>query len=641
MHDIISLIEILSIFIIVAVAGSRLARYFPKVKLPLITGLLITGVICGPYVLKIVPREAYESLSFLREITIAFIAFAAGSELYLNEMRGRLKSIRWMTLGQLVFTFVFGSILVFLLSDFVPYMKEQPVLYSIAISLLTGTIFVTRSPASAIAVINELRAKGPFTQTLLGVTVVKDFLVIILFGIVLSIAESIFKNTSFNFVSITFILIELILSFLTGYFLYLLLRFLLSLKIEKYYKTFFILVLGFLTYQLSHLVRDNSIELTGHRLHLEPLLICLVSSFYLTNFSKFRSEFLQIIEDISDVIYVVFFIYVGISLDLEIFYSIWPIAFIFFGIRCVSIIFGSLFGTWKANDPGKYYPVSWMPYISQGPVALGLTAVIANQFPDWGPQLLTIIIGTTVINHLLGDPLLKFSIRYVGEDRSRAHLQKDGKARRALIFGYENQAVALANQLKANGWKPEIITTDSEYKNNRIDNIELVYFDSLTYKNLETIKAGKADSFVALLTDEENLEICELAYQKYGTKDLIVRLNDRANFNKFHNLGALIVEPSTAIVSLLDHFVRSPQATSLLLGMQKDQDTRDIELLNPNLHGIYLRDLRLPPDLIVLSVKRGGQMIISHGYTRLRLGDVITLVGTISSLENVSLRFAK
>jgi len=101
----------------------------------------------------------------------------------------------------------------------------------------------------------------------------------------------------------------------------------------------------------------------------------------------------------------------------------------------------------------------------------------------------------------------------------------------------------------------------------------------------------------------------------------------------------LIVDPSTAIVSLLDHFVRSPQATSLLLGMEENQDTLMLEVRNPNLHKMALRNLHLPHDIIVLSVTRRGQMIISHGYTRLRKKDIVTLVGSTESLENVRLRF--
>ncbi len=36
--------------------------------------------------------------------------------------------------------------------------------------------------------------------------------------------------------------------------------------------------------------------------------------------------------------------------------------------------------------------------------------------------------------------------------------------------------------------------------------------------------------------------------------------------------------------------------------------------------------------------RRKNQVILSHGYTRLRLGDVVTLVGSLESLENTRLR---
>jgi len=89
----------------------------------------------------------------------------------------------------------------------------------------------------------------------------------------------------------------------------------------------------------------------------------------------------------------------------------------------------------------------------------------------------------------------------------------------------------------------------------------------------------------------------------------------------------------------MDHFVRSPQATSLLMGMEPGQDSRDLEVMNPDLHGVTLRDLRLPSDVIILSISRGGQMLISHGYTRLRTRDIVTFVGSIESLDDLTRRF--
>ena len=119
---------------------------------------------------------------------------------------------------------------------------------------------------------------------------------------------------------------------------------------------------------------------------------------------------------------------------------------------------------------------------------------------------------------------------------------------------------------------------------------------------------------------------------------MVVRLNDRANYERFHALGALIVDPAVAMVGLLEQFVRTPSATSLLLGMEEGQDIVDIELRNPALHGIALRELQLPLDILVLSVHRKGHTIISHGYTQLELGDRVTVVGTNNSLEEIMLR---
>ena len=77
----------------------------------------------------------------------------------------------------------------------------------------------------------------------------------------------------------------------------------------------------------------------------------------------------------------------------------------------------------------------------------------------------------------------------------------------------------------------------------------------------------------------------------------------------------------------------------MILGTDPDQDMIDIELCDPDLDGIPIRDLRLPLDTLILSVHRDGHTIVSHGYTRLRLHDKVTVVGSLKSLEEVMLKF--
>ena len=626
-----------SAFVIVAVAANHIAGLFKKIKLPHITGLLIIGIVIGPFVLQLIETEAVEQLNFVNEIALAFIAFAAGSELYLLELRSRFKSIKWMTFGQLVVTFVLSSLSVYLLSPHIPFVASMTANGKIAVAILVGTIFVARSPASAIAIINEVRAKGPFTQTVMGVTVVKDVLVIILFTICFSLANSLTTGSSVDLSSLLWLFIDLVLSFALGIGLGKLIALFFSINLKLIYKTIFVLLVGYSIYLLSSFVKEQSTAFVGHEIYLEPLLICIVASFVITNFSKYRIEFLKLVHDAGPTVYVAFFTLTGASISIDILKSAWLIALVFFFIRLFSMIIGSFVGGKLGGDPKRMYKHGWMPYVTQAGVGLGLVMVVGNAFPAWGKEFATIMIAVIVLSQIVGPPLFKWVLSYVGESHKRGEPQEFEGHREAYIFGWENQSVTLAKQLLSHGWIPHLVTRRKELLKNDLD-FEIRLLDDFSQYELERINANKAEAIVCMLTDEESLNICEIAYEHFGTKDLVVRLNERTNFDEFHELGALIVEPNMATVSLLDHFVRSPLATSLLLGMEEDQDTIDIEIQNENIHGIALRDIHLPSDILVLSIIRSGNVVISHGYTRLRKGDIVTIVGSNESLENVRLR---
>lgn len=627
-------------FVIIAISANQIARTFQKIRLPLITGLIFTGIISGPYIIGLIPESSKTSLNFINEIALAFIAFAAGAELYLRELRSRLNSIKWNTFGQLVVTFVLGSILVFFLADYIPYMKDLSNAAKISIAMLTAAVFVARSPASAIAVINELRAKGPFVRTVMGVTVVKDFLVIVLFSICLSLSQVLINGQDFKFIEILILLLELALSFAIGFYVYgYLLKTTLSWRIRRIAKALLILLIGYSAYLLSHFVGDYTETQFEHKIFLEPLLMCILASFHVTNYSKYRAEFLKILEDVSLPVYVAFFTLTGASFALNVVGEVLGVALILFSIRIITMVIGGYTGGFLAKDPMKFNHLGWMPYITQAGVALGLATVVAHEFPGWGEKFATVIVALIVINQFIGPPLFKWAIYQVGEDRIKAPTPEFDGIRDAIIVGFESQSVALARQLMENGWEVQIATKKTKGSIEEPEDIPIRYMNHFSHEEFLDINADKSEAIVMMLSDEENLKISEMIYQNIGTKDLIVRLNNRFNSKRFLEIGALIVDPSTAIVSLLDHFVRSPQAASLLLGMEKGQDTRDIELLNPDLHGITLRDLRLPADVIILSVVRGGQTIITHGYTRLRIKDTITAVGSFKSLNQMQLKF--
>lgn len=628
-------------FIIVAVASREIAKGFVKVKLPLITGFLLTGIAAGPFVLGLLDVEKVKGISYLNDVSLAFIAFAAGSELYLKELRSRIRSIAYNTFGQLVITMVLGSMAVYFLSDQIGFMKGMDNASRWAVALLAGVIFVARSPASAIAIINEMRAKGPFVQVALGVTVVKDVLVIILFTIIFAVSEMLVEGTGFSGSFVFVLLLELALSFSLGYLLGRIMAYALTKDLPHGLKVAFVLIIGFAVYQLSHFLHHWTPEHLGFGLHLEPLLICIIGSFWLTNYSRARGVFHTILEGTGPYIYVIFFTLTGASMSIDILLEVWAIALILFGVRLGSMVIAGYVGGALGGDPKEFRSINWMPYVTQAGVGLGLAIVIAEKYPAWGQEFATVVIGVIVLNQLVGPPLFKWAIVRAGEDHVPLPTPEFDGVRDAIIFGLRGESMALARTLLRNNWQVKIVTFREDVLDFAAEGLDIRRVDDLNAEVMLSLDTEQAEAIVGYMNDEENLRICELAYEHLGTKDLIVVMNDPANVAAFHDLGVVVVHPTTAMVSLLDHMVRSPLATRLLLGMEADQDTVELEVQDETLHSVLLRDLKLPSDVIILSVRRSGTVVIPHGYTRLRLHDQLTFVGSRESLEKVGLLLAK
>ncbi|MEL6591312.1 MAG: cation:proton antiporter [Bacteroidota bacterium] len=635
-----SILKALLGFGIVAIAAEQLARFFKHFRLPLITGFLFTGMLAGPFLLRLLPSENVDSLRFINDLSLAFIAFAAGSELYLKELRSQFRSIGANTAGQLVITFLLSGAAVYLLADYIPFMGEMDSAAKLAVAMLTGTIFVARSPASAIAVINEVRAKGPFTQTAIGVTVIKDVLVIILFAVCFSLSGTLIDGEAFDLAAIGFLLVELLVSFVLGYLLGKLLSFLLGLMMSSWLISVLTVAVGWSVYLFSHWIRDYSGVHWGHELYLEPLLICILGSFVVTNYSKHRQSWEEILHDVGPIIYIAFFTLTGASMQLDVLAGVWGIALILFVVRIVSMVIAGFVGGALGGDPRSFWSINWMPFVTQAGVGLGLATVIAFEYPAWGAEFATIIIAVIVLNQVVGPPLFKWALAKVGESHIRAQTPEFDGTRDALICGLQGQSVALARSLINHGWNVKILTQQTKIPQNLLDEgIQVHSVDEWSLAAFQSHEAGSAEAIVCMSSDSKNYAICEIAYEHFGTREIIVQLNDPTNLEKFHELGVLIVDPSTAIVSLLDHMVRSPQATSLILGREDHQDTIELEVRNPDVVGLYIREVRLPLDVIVLSINRNGQFLIPHGRTQLRAGDLVTIVGPEDELDQVALRF--
>ncbi len=364
----------------------------------------------------------------------------------------------------------------------------------------------------------------------------------------------------------------------------------------------------------------------------------MIASFFVINWTPHRGQMHEILHNLGPTIYIVFFTLTGASLALDVLAKTWQIALALFFIRLLSIFIGSFTGGTIAGEPMKNNATSWMAYVTQAGVGLGLAKEVAVEFPQFGLDFATIMIAVIVLNQIAGPPLFKWVINFVKEAHSRGETTFDG-THDAIIFGTDDQALAVARLLKAKGWQVQWVCTDKSCAlapHSPEDPLTII--PKINIESLENIGASNADAIISMLSDDENYQLCELFYENYGTDTLVVRLNDVSDQERFNKLGVLTVNPGTATVHLLDQFARSPDAASLLLDIESDHQMEDIFVRDPNLHGIPLRDLLLPYDLRVIAVHRHGHDLVSTGYTRLRLGDKVTVLGSQENIEEVILK---
>lgn len=623
-------------FVLLAMASKQVGKTFSNFGLPHITGFLLTGMLAGPFLLGMMQDGSTDQLRFIDEISIAVIAFITGSELYLKELQGRLRSIMLNAAGIVVAALLLIGLSVFVMAGFIPFAADFGIDQRVSMAILAATVLLALSPASTIAVMQEVRAKGPFSKTILSIAVMMDVVVIVLFAISTALAGSLLEGTNLDISFVFLLAADLLLAVVLGVAFGLLLRVLLGTNLNAMIKTGVILLMGWALYGLAGVVND-----AGLGIHIEPVLTAMIAGFFMTNFTNFRKEFEHILHDVSPFVYVAFFTLTGVAIKLDILVATFGIAAMLFLVRVGAIFVGSYFGGTIAGEPKMFKRLAWAGLITQAGIALGLAREISANFPvTLGDEFATMVISVVVLNEIFGPVLLKFALRRVGEARERGEHDPD-EDRDAVILGVEGQSLALARQLMANNWRVILADTNKEnLEHVRTEGLQVKHIPAIEKQYLAQLISSHTDALVTLLeSDDENLHACEVAYQEYGVTRLVARMNEQTNVPEFEELGVQIVDPTSAMVSLFDQFVRSPHTASLFMHKDPQYDVRQITVTDRDIDGRLLRDLRLPDDVLILEINRNKQAIVPNGHTAIRHGDDVTLVGKPSGLEEVTHRF--
>ncbi len=373
--------------------GGKLAQ---KLKLPTISGYIVAGLALGPSVLNLVPDKIDIYLKPIPHLALGLIALAIGSQLRFRTLQRLGGGIVLIVVVQLVVTFFLVAVVTAL------FRVELPV------ALLLGAVASATAPAATVAVLSELRARGPLTTTLMAVVALDDAGCIMLFGVISSIAAALTATSAEPGMLETTVkpLLEILGAIALGSSLGYLLHYLVRHKRER--REILIIVLGIVL-----LCSGVAMEL-----HLSPLIANMMVGFVLINASGRNARVFRIIEPVEPPIYAAFFAIAGTELRLGALRQAGMLGASYIVSRALGKLLGARLGTVlaKASAPVRRY--LGLALLPQAGVAIGLS-ILAGE-AAWLSELqrqviVSVVLAGVVVNELVGPALTKLAIVKAGE----------------------------------------------------------------------------------------------------------------------------------------------------------------------------------------------------------------------------------
>lgn len=87
MSEILEVVKALAVLVMLSLSAAMIGANAPIIRMPIIAGYILAGVLVGPYALNLISIEQLGKLKFVNDFGLAIIAFSAGSELYFPEIR--------------------------------------------------------------------------------------------------------------------------------------------------------------------------------------------------------------------------------------------------------------------------------------------------------------------------------------------------------------------------------------------------------------------------------------------------------------------------------------------------------------------------------------------------------------------------
>lgn len=379
---------------VILLAGLLLARAFRVAKLPSITAYLILGILLGPYVSGIVPVKILGFSGIVSNFVLGIVAFSIGRTFHKQNFRLFGKQVLWISILAAVGAWVLVTVVILLMR------------LPMHTAILLGAISSATAPAATIMVIREYKARGPVTNTLLGVVAIDDAWCLIIFAISLAISKCLYFHQATQTLVLkvlTSSIVHVIVAFILGTAL----GFALDLigKILKKSEEVMTVSIGFIAIT------------TGIALHfnLSVLLACMALGITLTNIRNNNDQFFNALQRIDSPLFLFFFVLAGANLEVTQLSQLGLIGMIYLITRIIGKVGGSYLGGKLSNaSPAIQKYLGW-GLVPQAGVALGCALVVKAELPEVGAFIFSVILATTILYEIFGPLCTKYALAKTGE----------------------------------------------------------------------------------------------------------------------------------------------------------------------------------------------------------------------------------
>lgn len=416
----------IALALFVGLISSRLMKFL---RLPNVTGYLISGIIFGPFLLgKYIggwssdpaSSTAIDSIKWISDIALGFIAFTIGCSFKKSSLKAVGKRVVIITIFEAL-----GGALATIAALFVVYIFMKDVL-PVSVILTLGAIACATAPAATLMVIKQYKARGPLVDTLIPVVAFDDAVALIAFSILFSISKAIASSSSISIVGLLVVpVIEIIASLALGATLGFVVSFACRFFKSRANRMILIIASIFVVVGLSMLASAKEWILLGESFSFSALLSCMMIGAIFINFRNDANRTLERIDQFTPPLYMLFFVISGASLDITIFASdnaklVIIVGIVYVIFRCVGKYFGAYSSckiTKSEINVQKYLGFTLFP---QAGVAIGLATNASRELSGLGlanesSLILAVVLSATIVYELAGPLITKIALFKAGE----------------------------------------------------------------------------------------------------------------------------------------------------------------------------------------------------------------------------------